>query len=440
MKKMVYILMLGIVAGLYFGCSDDDKSSTKPTPDTVLKVTVHSRTDSAAVINSNVVVYEAETSQAVVRDLTNDEGSCYFLLDEGNYYLEVTAQGYDPSPAPNVTPVPFFVTPQDTTELPYYLNFNPVENSIYIKGFVEPVVNNCLIQAIASSGTEKYSSISGPDGFFILYNIQPDNYSYEALKSGFKLDTVLVTNVVSPEAIFDSLTVYISPYLGSSMSGSLSFIAGAEAKPTDMVLRDPVSLKIIPGMVTMADTTGGNNDYSFENIPDGDFILWASLANDHNVMDPDKNLGGIDVSFPNDNGLIKSIDITGCINIIGPTNPMDSIYAFVADSIVPTFSWAPYSSTQEYIIEVRDLSGNILWGGFNQSDSTINHGYIDDAVTSVVYNFDGSASQALVPGEIYQWSLWADKGTHFDSVVEQLISASEDLMGIFQVPSEIPLR
>lgn len=130
MKKMVYILMLGIVAGLYFGCSDDDKSSTKPTPDTVLKVTVHSRTDSAAVINSNVVVYEAETSQAVVRDLTNDEGSCYFLLDEGNYYLEVTAQGYDPSPAPNVTPVPFFVTPQDTTDLPYYLNFNPVENSI----------------------------------------------------------------------------------------------------------------------------------------------------------------------------------------------------------------------------------------------------------------------------------------------------------------------
>jgi len=39
-----------------------------------------------------------------------------------------------------------------------------------------------------------------------------------------------------------------------------------------------------------------------------------------------------------------------------------------------------------------------------------------------------------VSGEIYQWKLWADKGTQRDSFVEQLISSSEDLRGLFQVP------
>jgi hypothetical protein len=89
------------------GCSDDD-SPTKPKPDTVLKVIVKSAADTTVVVvNANVVVYQAETSQAVTRALTGTAGECSFKLDQGNYYVSVTAQGYDASPAPNVTPVPF---------------------------------------------------------------------------------------------------------------------------------------------------------------------------------------------------------------------------------------------------------------------------------------------------------------------------------------------
>ena len=222
------------------------------------------------------------------------------------------------------------------------------------------------------------------------------------------------------------------------MTGTLSFIAGAEAKPTDMVLRDPISLEIIPGMITIADTTGGNNGYTFNNIPDGDFILWASLVNDENVMDPDKNLGGIDVSFPANDGLDKPIDITGAIIIHQPTNPMDSIYAAVADSIIPTFVWeanSSYGSVKEWVIEVRDLSGNILWGGF-EADGTINHPQIPKQTTSVEYNFDNNPDAPdLIPGEIYQWKIYADD--NLDPGVQQLLSVSEDLRGIFTVPPAV---
>ena len=84
---------------------------------------------------------------------------------------------------------------------------------------------------------------------------------------------------------------------------------------------------------------------------------------------------------------------------------------------------------------MKDFDGNVLWGGIN-SDGTINHGFIGANVDSVLYNFDNQpGTPALQPGQIYQWRLWADKGTQTDSFVDQLISSSEDLRGIFQVPA-----
>lgn len=436
MKFSKIFVSLAVVVSVLFmiSCSDDDGGSTEPTPTppTILKVMVKSSTDSSAVENSNVVIYDAETKDAVIRALTNDDGAVHFELLEDDYYVELAAQNYDPSPAENVTPIPFFVMEEDTTEVVYYLNSNPVANSSFVRGIVEPSINNVLIQAVASSGTDKYATVSGPDGFFILYNLPDDNYTYEALKSGFKLDTVLVTNVVSTEAIYDSLTVQISQYAGSTLSGAVSFLATTDTLDVDIVLRDPITMAVIPGMLTR-ELTG---NYDLTSIPDGDFVAWASFENDGYVIDPDwifKNPDGLNLSFPTDDGITLDFSVTGSIKMFSPTNPMDSIYAFVADSLVPTFSWEAYPSTKEYIIEVRDLSGNVLWGGF-QADGTVNHGYIDDSETSIIYDFDGTATQALVPGEIYQWKLWADKGTAVDSGVEQLISTTEDLRGIFTVP------
>lgn len=303
MKKMVYILMLGIVAGLYFGCSDDDKSSTKPTPDTILKVTVQDKADTTSVPHSNVVVYQAETNQAVQRDLTNDEGSCYFLLDEGNYYLEVTAQGYDPSPAPNVTPVPFFVTHQDTTEQLRMLYSNGLTAIGFIEGNVIPSVKNVLITAENTADQSRYSGVTGPDGYFVIYNLPYGTYDIESFKAAYKQSSA-VSSAISAGTPSDSVSVPVEKYAGSSISGSTSFIAGAVAKPTDIVLRDIKTLDAIPGLSVETDVL---NDYSLDSIPDGDFIVWASLKNDDNVIDPDwlfKNPGALELTFPADSGTV----------------------------------------------------------------------------------------------------------------------------------------
>lgn len=429
MKKLSLILALIAITGIYFaGCSDDDTNSTKPEPDTILKVVVLSQMDSSVIANSNVVVYQAETSQPVIRDLTDMFGACYFKLDEGNYYLEVSAQEYYPSPVPNVTPVPFFVSYQDTTAQVRYLDFNTAESLGYIEGKVEPPAANFLLIAEISGDLISYSGVTGPDGYFVLYNLPYETYNLKAYKAGYQ-QIGSVTSVLSiGTAQSDSVTVQVQEYAGSSMSGSLSFIAGAEAKLTDLVLRDPKTMSIIPGMSVTTDST---NSYSFEKIPDGEFILWASLKNDRNVMDPDKNLGGIDVSFPDDNGLDKSIDITGAITITSPTNPADSIYAYMAGSQNPTFTWikeSSYSSVKEYIIEVRTLNGVKIWGGFDESGVVL-HPQISGGETSFQYPL---TAPDLIPGEVYQWKIYADNDAALN--VQGLLSSSEDLMGIFQVP------
>ncbi|MDA3837361.1 MAG: carboxypeptidase-like regulatory domain-containing protein [Candidatus Delongbacteria bacterium] len=414
-------------------CSDDDNPTSPPTPiQTAIKIVVKSSLDSSMIQNSNVVIFSAETKEAYLRDLSDADGNAYFDCEEGNYYVELAAQGFDPSPAPNVTPIPFYVMEHDTTTKTYYLNSNPVANSSYVLGLVEPAVNNVLIQAVASSGTEKYATVSGPDGFFILYNLPDNDYSYQALKSGFKLDTVTVIGVTTPlypDGLYDSLTVEISPYAGSALSGSVSFLATTDTLDVDIVLRDPITMAVIPGMITRE--IGGN--YSLDSIPDGDFIAWASFENDGYVMDPDwifKNPDGLDLSFPTNNTPLN-FSLTGSINMISPTNPADSIYAFEADSLVPTFSWGPYPSTKEWIIEVRDLNGNVIWGGFDAS-GIVQHQQISKDTYSIEYNFDGSASANLVPGNIYQWKIYADDDTALN--VQTLISSSEDLRGIFTVP------
>jgi hypothetical protein len=433
MKKLFQVLITVFISALLLntiGCSDDDNPTSPPPPiQTALKIVVKSSSDSSLIQNSNVVIFQAETKEAYLRDISDTDGNAYFDCEEGNYYVELAAQGFDPSPATNVTPIPFYVMEHDTTTKTYYLDSNVVANSGYIKGFVEPAVNNCLIQAVTAGGTEKYATVSGPDGFFILYNIPFNTYTIEALKAGYQMDAV-VNSTIPQATIYDSVTVNISPYAGSALSGSVSFLATTDTLDVDIVLRDPITMAVIPGMITR-ELTG---NYSLDSIPDGDFIACASFEYDGYVIYPDwifKNPDGLDLSFPTDNNTTLNFSLTGSINMISPTNPADSIYAFEADSLIPTFSWGPYASTKEWIIEVRDLNGNVIWGGFDAS-GVVQHQQISKDTYSVEYNFDGSASANLVPGNIYQWKIYADDDTALN--VQTLISASEDLRGVFTVP------
>jgi hypothetical protein len=438
---VVATAILMTVASLVAGCGGDDNPAEPPPPPPdpgVAQITVRSAVDSSLVANSNVVLYRAETNEAVLRGLTDADGTISFSVSAGNYYLNISAQGFNSVPLDNITPIPFFVDWESSVARDVFLDFHPDAGSTgYVLGFVDPAINNFLILAESQATQGKYNTASGPDGFFVLFNLPYGTYQMEALKSGFKMvDTVSAT--ISSQTDVDSIGIQVTDYQGSTLTGSVTFLASENAV-VDITLLDPETRAVVPGLTVMNDATGLN--YTIDGIPDGAYIAWASLRNDGYVVDPDwlfKNPGGLDIAFTTAETKQLDFSVTDVISLVSPTNPPDNTIPVMAASQVPIFRWTQYPSAKEYFIEVRDFEGNVLWGGIN-SDGTINHAFIDAAADSAIYNFDDQLDvPALVPGEVYQWRLWADKGPQADSFVEELISSSEDLRGVFQVPDSSP--
>jgi hypothetical protein len=438
-KTFDYLMIITIMttmANFVTGCSDDNGAaapSPPPDPGTV-KVTVRSSADSSLVGNSNVVLYQAETNETVSRGFTDQNGTVSFAVDAGNYSLNISTQGFDPVPIENTTPIPFPVTWEQTVQQDIFLNV--LENAGgtgYVMGFVDPAISNFLILAKSQTTQQKYYTASGPDGFFVLFNLPYDAYNMDALKSGFKMLSP-VSATISSQADVDSVSIPVVVYQGSVLTGTVTFLA-SQNSTVDITLLDPETRAVIPGLTVMSDVTGLN--YRIDGIPDGSYLAWASLQNDGYVIDPDwlfKNPGGLDIAFVTAETRDLDFSVTDVITVVSPTNPANATIPFVADSQIPVFKWMPYPSAKEYFIEVKDFGGSVLWGGIN-NDGTVNHGFIGAGADSVVYNFDGQPGvPVLQPGEVYQWRLWADKGAQQDSFVEQLISSSEDLRGVFQLP------
>jgi hypothetical protein len=56
--------------------------------------------------------------------------------------------------------------------------------------------------------------------------------------------------------------------------------------------------------------------------------------------------------------------------------------------------------------------------------------------TSIIYNSDGTASQALESGNTYRWKIYASKDDTKEPTGWKLISSSEEQMGLFKVETE----
>ena len=425
--RIILTIVVGVI--LYSGCSDDSSPAAPEKTTGILKAVIMNADNSAGIANANVVLYNADNNEAILRKSTNSSGECSFEIDPSNFFVRISAQDYKPSPPENNTPVPFAVSKSELITKEFILEPLVDKQPGQISGHVTPVVNNVLIIAEETDGSH-FSTVTGPDGYFVLFNLPYGGYSLYAYKSGYEAETV-PEKVLSSNTASASATITLKQTIGATLQGKVTFLA-SENSIVDISLVDSATFWAIPGLSTFSDTSG--LDYEINNIPSGTFLAWASFKNDGYVMDPDwifKNPGVLSVTFMESDTIDLDFSVTDAVIINSPTNPPDSIYAIIADSTTPTFSWDEYPSAKEYIIEVRKMNGEIIWGGFN-ADGSINHHKIDAQTSSVLYNFDGTASETLQSGEIYQWKVYADDNRN--DGVQTLISASEDLLGIFVIP------
>lgn len=429
-EKFIFRLVFPLIIisfVLFYKCSDDN--STEPPPSTKIQITVKSSVDSSVVAGANVVLYNANNGESISRTFSGNDGVSKFEnVSAGNFYLRISAQGFKEIPEGSVSPVPFSVSTGTTFTQSYYMSNLPGTFG-KIDGTVNPNLAGFLIVATPSGMNSEHHTYSGPDGYFVIFNVPYGSYLVNAIKSGYQSTNqpqVTLSSGVSSATV----QVNVNQITGSILTGKVSFLASQNAI-VDVSLLDKVSNSVINGLTTTIDTS---RNYIINNIPAGEYIAWASYKNDGYVMDPDwlfKNPGALFVSFSGDSSKVRDFSVTDAITILSPTNPPSQIIPALADSIVPTFKWNAYPQTKEYIIEVRDINGNLIWGGFT-ANGEIRHAQIPKEWNSVEFNFDGSALSSLNSGQIYQWRIYSDDAATAN--VQTLISASEDLMGLFVIP------
>lgn len=439
--SLLSVISLGIAS--MAGCSKHNNILDVPQPQkaTVI-VNVAEDSTGIPIKNANVVIYNANTNQAITRAMTDSSGTCsLFVAPNLPYYLKVTAQNYKSSPPPNGAPLPFEAGDDGSivyreTALKKALN---TQNSGGISGSVKTSSNECLagclVVALRQDDSLTVSGVSGPDGFFILYNVPSGTYEIQCFLAGWSQTTVVSSVQVASGAMVSGIAISLANDLGLSLSGRITFLA-SQNSTVDITLVHPASREAIPGLSTFNETS---LLYNLDSIPPGTYIPWASYQNDGYVMDPDwiRKFGLPVVTFAQgDAPKILDFSITDAIPLLSPTNPKDTIMPVLLESDTPTFVWESYPSAHEYIVAVYDSRGDLIWGGYDSSGHVL-HPQIDAQTTRVRFNFDGRATSGLQHGRLYRWKVWADKDAAVD--VQQLISASEDLLGLFSI-GEPPRR
>jgi hypothetical protein len=97
-----------------------------------------------------------------------------------------------------------------------------------------------------------------------------------------------------------------------------------------------------------------------------------------------------------------------------------------------TFTWAQYASADNYVIEVTNQAGRVIWGGFS-NDWTSRNVLLPKTQTSVAFNSDNKATESLVVGKVYRWKVYVSKSDSQEPLGWKLISASEDQQGMFKI-------
>ena len=371
-----------------------------------------------------VILFDANTNQATDNIATTDVDGVYsFTVPAGNYYITLTKQGYNDIPTRGVSALPFTITSESILDNPVEMFSNGLSNIGWISGKLtssDASIAGSLV--VATNGSNGYSTISDNEGNYVIYNVPAATYAVKAWKK--EVNSPEVSAVVTIDTETTDVNLAVTLTTGATVTGAVTFLATANIE-VDVALTHPVTQEAIPGLSTI--TTNGS--YSLPSAPDGEFLARASYANDGVVMDPDwivKN--GEPYVTVNGGDATRDFSVTNAVTLTSPTNEAASSNP-VTTSSTPTFTWVGYSSTTDYVIEVSDENGNVIWGGFNV-DWTVKNITIPSAETSIMFNSDSNATEALMSGKVYRWRVYASKDNQQSLTGWELISVSEDQQGL----------
>ena len=408
-----------------FSCKKD--SSDEPTTGSIKGKIIDSET-TTSISGVLVSVYDPNTNTALgITTTSSSDGNYSLTLDPGSYSLRLFRQGYESVPPAGVSPVVLTVDVGKTIVNDFEMDKSTIVNAGYISGKVTYNNNGVAnVLVVADDGSKGYSSTTDQSGNFVIYNIPVGTYTVRCWKSGYSSD--YATPVVTANTQTSNVNLTLTEDAGYTVSGQISFLATGSVE-IDVALVHPITKEPIPGLTTK--TVGG--EYSFSNVPNGTYIGRASYENDTKVLDPDwivKN--GEPTVIVNAASVQLDFSVTGAVTLTSPTNALTTTEPVVVTTLTPTFTWVAYSSVSDYVIEVSDVSGHVIWGGFSNNWNTKNI-VIPKTQLSITYNSDGNATASLESGKIYRWRIYVSKDDNSETNGWKLISVSEEQQGLFKV-------
>jgi hypothetical protein len=412
---------------ILLSCSKENDTDEAPTTG-ILQGRVTAINTGEPLEGTRIVVFDANTNApAGATHWTDSAGFFSIELVPGTYVLKLSKQGYESIPAVGMSGIPWGVSAGNTTETNFQMAESVVANGCVISGTVKAgdnIVAGVLV--VAENFSSGFSSVTDADGKYYIVNVPSGDYAVKGWYAGYNSSTRTIMAEAGSE--LTEINLELSNDAQSTVSGAITFLATQNIE-VDVSLVHPLTKETIPGLIV--ETT--DYKYLIQDVPDGTFIGRASFENDGKVVDPDwivKNgeptitVSGVDV--------ILDFSVTGAVSLINPTNSMSGTDPIEVSGGAVQFSWEAYPSASDYVIEVMNANGALIWGGFSD-DGSIKNVIIPDTETSVLFNFDGSTSADLEPGKVYRWRIYASKDDNQSSTGWRLISASEDQQGLIRI-------
>lgn len=260
------------------------------------------------------------------------------------------------------------------------------------------------------------TGVADASGAYAIFNVPAGMASVTGYAANVQLSTASTTVPAGGEVKDVDLSPVNKPT--ATISGNVNIVNAPGGSKTSVVLvvEDTFipNLEIgeVPKGLRASDVTGA---FMIAGVPDGKYVVLASLDNDGLVRDPDTSIGGTQiVKLIVTNGVADTTSfnfkVTEALAVKSPgASSVEEVTA------TPTFVWADDSSEDEYTLRVFDALGTLVW---EKTGLPPVKGSND---VSVPY-----AGPALKSGTIYQFRAISSK-------MGVPISRTEELRGVFLV-------
>ncbi|MCB9647345.1 MAG: hypothetical protein H6730_12205 [Deltaproteobacteria bacterium] len=268
--------------------------------------------------------------------------------------------------------------------------------------------------AVARGAVEVASRLDVLGGF-VFVDLPTGPYQVTVLGRGLTGTPASVEVTADTEA---SAELTVTEGGGVAVSGEVS---GPSAASSTLYLTHAASGLPVAGL--SVEVTGGA-PFTVEGVPPGSYQVRTGLeVGDGWVMDPELTRRG-PVTFTAADGPVQGVDV-GLSPALGGLSPTAS----ATTSATPTLRWTEDPAADFYVVEVQDMAGRTLWGGF---DATGNWRFRVLAGRGEA-TYEGAA---LTPGARYRWRVYAADQDEVVPSAFTLIGASEELEGVFSVERE----